>query len=70
MTIAASSDPSNTKRRFGAGFALSLNGKICAAATALVVLSLAVTATVIGIRSSASAEAAAMELARTSAREV
>ena len=49
---------------------LSLNGKICAAATALVVLSLAVTATVIGIRSSASAEAAAMALARTSAREV
>ena len=49
---------------------LSLNGKICAAATALVVLSLAVTATVTGIRSSASAEAAAMNLARTSAREV
>ena len=49
---------------------LSLNGKICAAATALVVLSLGITATVIGIRSSASAEAAAMELARTSTREV
>jgi methyl-accepting chemotaxis protein len=49
---------------------LSLNGKICAAATALVVLSLAVTATVTGMRSSASAEAAAMNLARTSAREV
>ena len=49
---------------------LSLNGKICAAATALVVISLAITATVIGIRSSASAEAAAMNLARTSAREV
>jgi methyl-accepting chemotaxis protein len=51
-------------------FNLSLNGKICAAATALVVLSLGITATVIGIRSSASAEAAAMELARTSTREV
>ncbi|NRR31743.1 HAMP domain-containing protein [Oxalobacteraceae bacterium] len=51
-------------------FQLSLNSKICAAATALVVLSLGVTATVIGIRSSASAEAAAMDLARTSAREV
>jgi methyl-accepting chemotaxis protein len=67
MTNAASS---NSQRRLGAGFALSLNGKICAAATALVLLSLAVTATVIGIRSSASAEASAMELARTSAREV
>ena len=51
-------------------FSLSLNGKICAAATTLVVLSLAITATVIGIRSSNSAEAAAMDLARTSAREV
>ncbi len=51
-------------------WSLSLNGKICAAATALVVLSLAVTATVTGIRSSSSAEAAAMNLARTSAREV
>ncbi|WP_373990721.1 methyl-accepting chemotaxis protein [Duganella sp. BuS-21] len=49
---------------------LSLNGKICAAATALVVLSLALTAAVTGFRSSASAEAAAMQLARTSAREV
>ncbi|SEN58943.1 methyl-accepting chemotaxis sensory transducer with Cache sensor [Duganella sp. CF517] len=65
MTNAASS---NAVR--GSRFSLSLNGKICAAATALVVLSLAVTATVIGIRSSASAEAAAMELARTSARQV
>jgi methyl-accepting chemotaxis protein len=49
---------------------LSLNSKICVAATALVVLSLAVTATVIGVKSSASAEAAALELARTSSREV
>ena len=49
--------------------ALSLNAKICAAATALVVLSLAVTATVTGIKSSSSAEAAAMDLAHTAARE-
>lgn len=47
----------------------SLNTKICAAATALVVASLAITATVIGFRSSATAESATMELARTSARE-
>ena len=49
--------------------ALSLNTKICAAATALVVVSLALTATVIGFKSSATAEGATMELARTSARE-
>ena len=49
---------------------LSLNAKICVAATVLVVLSLAVTATVIGIKSSASAESAAIELTRTTAREV
>ncbi|MQA20505.1 methyl-accepting chemotaxis protein [Rugamonas rivuli] len=67
MSIAFSTK-SPSPSRFG--ISLSLNGKICAAATALVVLSLAVTATVIGIRSSASAEAAAMNLARTSAREV
>ncbi|NIA00642.1 methyl-accepting chemotaxis protein [Massilia sp. CCM 8734] len=53
---------------FGSG--LSLNSKICIAATGLVVLSLTVTAVVIGVKSSASAEAAAMELARTSSREV
>ena len=47
----------------------SLNTKICAAATALVVASLAITATAIGFRSSATAESATMELARTSARE-
>nr|WP_315486401.1 methyl-accepting chemotaxis protein [uncultured Undibacterium sp.] len=67
MSIALTT-ASTPRSRFG--FSLSLNGKICAAATALVVLSLAVTATVIGVRSSASAEAAAMNLARTSAREV
>jgi len=49
---------------------LSLNSKICLSATALVVLSLGLTAAVIGYKSSASAEAAAMNLARTSAREV
>jgi methyl-accepting chemotaxis protein len=48
---------------------LSLNVKICAAATALVVASLAITATVIGVKSSATAEEATMDLARTSARE-
>ncbi|MGZ8320471.1 MAG: methyl-accepting chemotaxis protein, partial [Telluria sp.] len=51
------------------GFSLSLNAKICATATALVVLSLSVTALVIGIKSSTAAEAAAMDLARTAARE-
>jgi methyl-accepting chemotaxis protein len=48
---------------------LSLNAKICAAATALVVASLAITATVIGVKSSSTAEDATLELARTSARE-
>ena len=48
---------------------LSLNAKICIAATALVVASLAITSTVIGIKSSGAAEDATMELARTSARE-
>jgi methyl-accepting chemotaxis protein len=49
---------------------ISLNSKISIAATALVVLSLGITAAVIGVKSSATAEAAAMDLARTSAREV
>ena len=49
---------------------LSLNSKICLAATALAMLSLGVTAGVTGYKSSASAEAAALQLARTSAREV
>jgi methyl-accepting chemotaxis protein len=48
---------------------LSLNARICLTATALVVLSLAATATVIGVRGSRSAEDASMELARTAARE-
>ena len=47
----------------------SLNTKICVAATALVVASLTITATVIGVKSSATAEDATMELARTSSRE-
>jgi methyl-accepting chemotaxis protein len=49
---------------------LSLTSKICVAATALVVASLGITAAVIGFKSSATAEASAMALARTSAREV
>jgi methyl-accepting chemotaxis protein len=53
----------------GWGSRLSLNVKICAAATALVVASLAITATVIGVKSSATAEEATLDLARTSARE-
>jgi len=48
---------------------LSLTAKICATATALVVLSLAVTSAVIAVRSSDNAEDASMQLARTSARE-
>ncbi len=48
---------------------LSLNARICAAATALVVLSLAITATVTGVKSSDSAELAAMRQAQTTARE-
>jgi methyl-accepting chemotaxis protein len=48
---------------------LSLNARICLTATVLVILSLAVTATLIGVRGSRSAEAASMQLARTAARE-
>lgn len=47
----------------------SLGTKICIAATALVVASLAVTATVIGLDSSSTAEEATLALARSSARE-
>jgi len=46
---------------------LSLNAKICIAATLLVVISLAVTAAVTGIKSSRTAEQNAMNLARTQA---
>ena len=49
---------------------LSLNSKICVAATALAILSLSITAAVTGFKSSANAEAASMNLARTAAREV
>ena len=49
---------------------LSLNSKICVAATALAILSLGITAAVTGFKSSANAEAASMNLARTAAREV
>ena len=48
---------------------LSLNAKICVAATALVVASLAITSTVIGVKISGAAEDSTMELARTSSRE-
>jgi methyl-accepting chemotaxis protein len=48
---------------------LSLNAKIGLTATVLVILSLAATSTVIGIRSSHSAEESSMKLARTAARE-
>jgi methyl-accepting chemotaxis protein len=56
-------------RGTGKRISLSLNNKICVAASVLVVACLAITAGVIGIKSSASAEAAAMKQARTSARE-
>jgi methyl-accepting chemotaxis protein len=48
---------------------LSLNTRVCATATALVVLSLAVTAAVIGVESSGAAKDATMRQAHTSARE-
>ncbi|QGZ42882.1 HAMP domain-containing protein [Pseudoduganella flava] len=48
---------------------MSLNARICAAATTLVVLSLAITAAVTGLRSRDSAEDASMQLARTQAAE-
>jgi methyl-accepting chemotaxis protein len=50
-------------------FPPSLNARICATSTALVILSLAVTATVIGVNGSRAAEDAAMRQARTSAHE-
>ena len=56
-------------RRPAAAISLSLNAKICLTATVLVMLSLAATSTVIGIRSSHSAEESSMRLARTTARE-
>ena len=52
-----------------ARFALSLNTRICATATALVVLGLGITSTVIGIKGSQTSEEAAMRLARTAVRE-
>jgi methyl-accepting chemotaxis protein len=50
-------------------FALSLNTRISATATVLVVLSLGITSTVIGIKGSTASEEAAMRLAHTAARE-
>jgi methyl-accepting chemotaxis protein len=52
-----------------ARFALSLNARICATATVLVLLSLGITSTVIGVKGSKASEEAAMRLARTAARE-
>jgi methyl-accepting chemotaxis protein len=51
------------------GFHLSLTQKICTAATVLAVLSLGVTASVIGLKSGTTAEDETMALAHTSARE-
>jgi methyl-accepting chemotaxis protein len=50
-------------------FSLSLNARICATATALVLLSLGITGAVIGVKGRDSSEEAAMRLARTAARE-
>ncbi|MBQ5948549.1 methyl-accepting chemotaxis protein [Massilia sp. ST3] len=58
-----------SKKPRRSGLSLSLTAKICATATALVVLSLGITSAFIGVKSSHSAEEAAMDLARTSARE-
>ena len=66
MSLALSSQASPVRRMPAT---LSLNAKIGLAATALVVLSLAITSMVIGFKSGAAAESASMELARTSARE-
>ena len=66
MSLQLSYASATTPGRLGG---LSLNAKICIAATGLVIASLAITATVIGIKSSSTAEEATMELARTSSRE-
>jgi len=58
-----------TKPSRSSRFALSLNARICVAASALVILSLGITATVTGIRASNDAESAAMRLAQTASRE-
>ena len=58
---------SATPRR--ARLALSLNTRITATATVLVILSLGITSAVIGVKGSAASEEAAMQLARTAARE-
>ncbi|QDL52708.1 methyl-accepting chemotaxis protein [Rhodoferax aquaticus] len=52
-----------------AGVQFSLNTKICVAASVLALVSLGLTATVIGLKSSTTAKEATMGLARTSARE-
>ncbi|RZA30886.1 MAG: hypothetical protein EOP92_34045, partial [Lysobacteraceae bacterium] len=58
-----------TQPRGMRGLTLSLTAKICATATALVVLSLGATSTFIGIESSTSSQEAAMAQARTATRE-
>ncbi|WP_229429463.1 methyl-accepting chemotaxis protein [Massilia sp. ZL223] len=58
-----------SKKTRGGRMSLSLTARICATATALVVLSLGITSAFIGVQSSRSAEQAAMDLARTSSRE-
>ena len=58
LSYGSSDRPSPALSRLGG---LSLNNKICVAATALVVASLAITTTVIGIKSSGAAEDATME---------
>ena len=61
--------PSPRRPILGGVRSLSLNAKICVTATVLVILSLAATSTVTGIRSSQTAQASSMKLARTTARE-
>jgi len=67
--IISGARPRSAARILSRTTSLSLNARICLTATALVILSLAATATVIGVRGSRSAEDASMELARTAARE-
>ena len=58
-----------TQARPARRFSLSLSAKICVTATTLVVLSLGVTSTFIGVKSSRSTEAEAIDHARTLTRE-
>ena len=58
-----------TQSRRARGLSLSLTAKICATATALVVLGMGVTSAFIAVKSSTSAETSAFEQAHASARE-